>query len=66
MDEPPGRLKAAPTWFWRLSGRWSTPRLDLHGNVIERAVGDCRTDPYGDLYERHAPDTAIPTLRPGV
>ena len=45
------------------AGGTSAPRLDLYGNPIERAVGDYRTDRRGDLYERHAPDTAI--LDPG-
>ena len=40
------------------------PRLDLYGNPIEPAVGDYRTDPRGDVYERHAPDTAVLRLGP--
>lgn len=42
----------------------TAPRLDLYGNPIESAVGDYRTDPRGDLYERHAPDTAVLELDP--
>ena len=47
-----------------LDGTSHTPRLDLYGNPIESAVGDYRTDPRGDLYERHAPDTAMLELAP--
>ena len=39
-------------------------RLDLRGNPVEPAIGDYRTDPRGDLYEWHAPDTAILKLDP--
>ena len=42
----------------------AAPRLDLYGNPVEPAVGDYRTDQRGDLYERHAPDTAILRLGP--
>ena len=38
------------------------PLLDLFGNEIETAVGDYRVDVLGELYERHAPDTAIAKL----
>lgn len=48
----------------RLPTGAAAPRLDLYGNPIERAVGDYRTDPRGDLYERHAPDTAVLQLGP--
>ena len=46
--------------------RGSAPatRLDLRGNPVEPALGDYRTDPRGDLYEWHAPDTAILKLDP--
>jgi hypothetical protein len=37
----------------------ATPRLDLNGNEIDDAVGDYRVDRRGELYERHAPDTAL-------
>jgi hypothetical protein len=40
------------------------PRVDLYGNEIEEAVTDYRVDPGGDLYERHAPDTAVTKLGP--
>ena len=46
------------------TGTSHTPRLDLYGNPVENAVGDYRTDPRGDLYERHAPDTAMLALAP--
>ena len=38
---------------------WAEPHLDLNGNEIDDAVGDYRVDQSGELYERHAPDTAI-------
>ena len=38
---------------------WAEPRVDLNGNEIDDAVGDYRIDPRGELYERHAPDTAL-------
>lgn len=49
------------------NGRFAQPRIDLYGNEIRGAVGDYRVDPRGDLYERHAPDTAVLKLgSPGV
>ena len=38
---------------------WAEPRIDLNGNEIDDAVGDYRIDRRGELYERHAPDTAL-------
>jgi hypothetical protein len=38
---------------------WAEPRVDLNGNEIDDAVSDYRIDPRGELYERHAPDTAL-------
>jgi hypothetical protein len=38
---------------------WAEPRVDLNGNEIDEAVGDYRVDTRGDMYERHAPDTAL-------
>jgi len=38
---------------------WTEPRIDLNGNEIDAAVGDYRIDRRGELYERHAPDTAL-------
>ena len=35
------------------------PRVDLNGNEIDDAVGDYRVDRRGEMYERHAPDTAL-------
>jgi hypothetical protein len=35
------------------------PRFDLNGNEVDEAVGDYRIDPEGQMYERHAPDTAL-------
>ncbi len=40
------------------------PRVDIYGNQVDQAVGDYRVDPRGDLYERHAPDTAVLELGP--
>jgi len=38
---------------------WSQPRIDLNGNEVDAAVGDYRVDRRGEMYERHAPDTAL-------
>ena len=38
---------------------WAEPRVDLNGNEVDPAVGDYRVDRRGDMYERHAPDTAL-------
>jgi hypothetical protein len=38
---------------------WAQPRTDLNGNVIDDAVSDYRIDRSGEMYERHAPDTAL-------
>ena len=38
---------------------WPEPRVDLNGNEIDDAVIDYRVDGRGELYERHAPDTAL-------
>ena len=35
------------------------PRFDLNGNEIDDAVGDYRIDARGEMYELHAPDTAL-------
>ena len=35
------------------------PRFDLNGNEVDDAVGDYRVDSQGQLYEGHAPDTAL-------
>ena len=40
------------------------PQFDVYGNQIDEAVGDYRIDPRGDLYEQHAPDTALLKLGP--
>jgi hypothetical protein len=41
------------------SDDWAEPRVDLNGNEIDAAVGDYRVDRHGEMYERHAPDTAL-------
>jgi hypothetical protein len=38
---------------------WAEPRVDLNGNEVDAAVGDYRVDRRGEMYERHAPDTAL-------
>jgi len=38
---------------------WDEPRIDLNGNEIDAAIGDYRVDVRGEMYERHAPDTAL-------
>jgi len=38
---------------------WADPRIDLNGNEIDDAVSDYRVDRGGEMYERHAPDTAL-------
>jgi hypothetical protein len=38
---------------------WADPRVDLNGNEVDDAVGDYRVDRRGEMYERHAPDTAL-------
>jgi hypothetical protein len=42
----------------------SHPRIDIYGNRVDPAVGEYRVDFRGDLYERHAPDTAVLKLGP--
>jgi hypothetical protein len=38
---------------------WTEPHVDLNGNEIDNAVSDYRVDGRGEMYERHAPDTAL-------
>ena len=38
---------------------WAEPRVDLNGNEVDAAVGDYRVDTRGEMYERHAPNTAL-------
>lgn len=49
------RARALPT----VDDDWAEPRVDLNGNEIDDAVSDYRIDGRGELYERHAPDTAL-------
>jgi hypothetical protein len=42
----------------------AAPRVDLYGNEIHQAIGDYRVDPRGELYELHAPNTAVLRLGP--
>lgn len=50
-----GTPRALPT---RDDG-WAEPHVDLNGNEIDDAVSDYRVDGRGEMYERHAPDTAL-------
>ena len=50
---------------------WAAPpaaaRVDLYGNEIEAAITEYHIDLRGELYERHAPQTALPEpKRPGA
>lgn len=56
-----GSVIGAPTWELE---RTEEPRIDLFGNEIENAVADYRYDVRGEIYERHSPDTAVPSLGP--
>lgn len=49
---------AAPTFSQR-DDDWAEPRVDLNGNEVDVAVGDYRVDRSGEMYERHAPETAL-------
>lgn len=40
----------------------AAPRVDMYGNEIEEAISDYRVDFYGDVYERHSPETAVVEL----
>ena len=42
-------------------------RKDIYGNDVAPALADYLVDPYGEMYERHAPDTALLELtEPGT
>lgn len=47
------------TTFTARDDDWAEPRVDLNGNEVDAAVGDYRIDGRGEMYERHAPDTAL-------
>jgi hypothetical protein len=36
--------------------------IDRFGNRIDRAIGDYRVDPRGDIFEWHSPSTAVSRL----
>lgn len=42
----------------RLPDMGHAPRFDLHGNIVEHAVGEYRIGASGRQYESHAPATA--------
>jgi hypothetical protein len=47
----------------RGAGRATSPaRVDRYGNPVEPAVGEYRFDLNGEMYERHSPQTALPSL----
>jgi hypothetical protein len=50
---------STPALHVREDEDWLEPRVDLNGNEIDAAIGDYRVDPRGEMYERHAPDTAL-------
>ena len=52
-------LDSGPLPFPQRDDDWSEPRVDLNGNEVDVAVGDYRVDRRGEMYERHAPDTAL-------
>ena len=58
IDEIP----ADPMQWRGVPEDWPASRVDLNGNEIDDAVGDYRVDLRGEMYERHAPDTALPHL----
>lgn len=60
----PVQAKSGPARTESPVSGYSRPRIDLYGNQIDEAVGDYRVDPRGELYERHAPDTAVLKLTP--
>ena len=39
-------------------------REDIYGNDVNPAVGEYRVDDLGEMYEEHAPDTALLKLSP--
>ena len=55
IDNAPRALPTLPT----RDDDWADPRVDLNGNEIDDAVSDYRVDRRGEMYERHAPDTAL-------
>jgi len=42
------------------------PKVDVHGNEVDDAVGDYRIDVQGEIYERHSPQTEVSRLAPPV
>lgn len=55
---------SVPTWYRVTQGEGAAPRVDIYGNDVHEAVADYRVDTRGELYERHAPDTAVLRLGP--
>lgn len=62
LDEPAPTtavIDSATRTFPNDDEPWLEPRVDLNGNEIDAAVSDYRVDGRGDMYEAHAPDTAL-------
>jgi hypothetical protein len=63
--EPPSIMDTTSVLDGRVRGLhsrgddWADPSVDPNGNEIDEAVGDYRVDRRGEMYERHAPDTAL-------
>lgn len=55
----PSVLDIETSAFAQRDEDWAEPRVDLNGNEVDVAVGDYRVDRSGEMYERHAPDTAL-------
>ena len=50
-------VSAAPVFRESTAAR--DARQDVYGNEIMPAVADYLVDPYGEMYESHAPDSAL-------
>ena len=53
-----GTLSAAPAASYEFDDARDA-RQDVYGNEIMPAVADYLVDPYGEMYESHAPDSAL-------
>ena len=54
-----GNSRAGSESYEQPAGSARQIRVDVYGNQIDDAVGDYRVDWGGDMYERHAPETAV-------
>jgi hypothetical protein len=48
---------------FKVTSDTDSSHVDIYGNDVDDAVGKYRVDPRGELYEGHAPDTALLKLR---